>query len=38
MISMSTGDNRFREQIEYMLSRKLGYAKRGRPFKVKNGR
>lgn len=35
MFSMPTGDNRFREQIERVLNRKLGYAKRGRPFKAR---
>ncbi len=35
MCSMPTGDNRFREQIERVLNRKLGYAKRGRPFKAR---
>jgi len=35
MFSMPTGDNRFREQIERVLNRKLGYAKQGRPFKAR---
>jgi len=32
--SMPTGDNRFKEQVEKMVNRKLGYAKKGRPYKV----
>jgi len=31
--SMPTGDNRFQEQIEEALNRKVGYARRGRPCK-----
>ena len=31
--SMSLGDSRFQKQIEEMLGRKFGNAKRGRPFK-----
>jgi len=31
--SMPTGDNRFKEQIERALNRKVGYAHRGRPGK-----
>jgi len=33
MCSMPTGDNRFKEQIESALNRKVGYAHRGRPGK-----
>ena len=33
--SMPLGDSRFQEQIESALNRKLGYAKRGRPVRVK---
>ena len=33
LFSMPTGNNRFKEQIEKAMSRKLGYAKRGRPNK-----
>ena len=29
--SMPTGDNRFKQQIEPTLNRKVGYAHRGRP-------
>lgn len=32
--SMPTGNNRFQAQIEAMLDRRLGYAKRGRPYKI----
>jgi putative transposase len=31
--SMPLGNDRFREEIEAALSRKVGYAKRGRPAK-----
>ncbi len=31
--SMPTGDNRFKQQIEHALNRKVGYAHRGRPRK-----
>lgn len=32
--SMPTGDSRFKQQIEQMLNRKVGYAHRGRPRKI----
>ena len=34
-LSMPTGDNRFKRQIEQALNRKVGYAHRGRPRRVK---
>jgi len=30
---MPTGNSRFKEQIEKVINKKLGYAQRGRPFK-----
>jgi putative transposase len=33
--SMPTGDNRFKQQVESMLNRKVGYAHRGRPRKTR---
>jgi len=33
LFSVPTGSNRFKKQIEKVVNRKLGYAKRGRPFK-----
>ena len=33
LFSMPTGNTQFKEKIEKAISRKLGYAKRGRPFK-----
>jgi len=33
LFSMPTGNSRFKEQIEKAMCRKLGHAKRGRPFK-----
>ncbi len=33
LFSMPTGNTRFKEQVEKAISRKLGYAQRGRPFK-----
>ena len=33
LCSMPTGDNRFKDQIERALNRKVGYAHRGRPGK-----
>ena len=35
MFSMPTGDSRFKEQVEMMHNRKLGYAKKGRPLKAR---
>ncbi len=36
MCSMPTGDSRFKEQIETVLKRKVGYLHRGRPGRRKN--
>ena len=37
LFSMPTGNSRFKEQIEKAMHRKLGHAKRGRPFKESAG-
>ena len=35
LFSIPTGDSRFKEQVEMMHNRKLGYAKRGGPLKAR---